>query len=77
MGKLHDPDFNCAMQNLRNRGSDLFVRQQKPEIFITDIAKELNASIVHTHQETCSEELDVVSAVKSSLQEASLETEFQ
>eukprot|EP01138_Halocafeteria_seosinensis_P010121 gb/GECG01010335.1/.p1 GENE.gb/GECG01010335.1/~~gb/GECG01010335.1/.p1 ORF type:complete len:484 (+),score=51.91 gb/GECG01010335.1/:1-1452(+) len=55
------------LQNLRNRGSELLVRQEGPEKVIPDLARLVNASTVHFHRETCSEELSTVNAVRKGL----------
>lgn len=53
--------------SLRSRGSDLILRQGKPEEVLPALARELQADAIHWHEEVTAEETQVEAAVVSKL----------
>jgi deoxyribodipyrimidine photo-lyase len=57
-------------QSLRNRGSDLVIRQGCPEKVIPALAQELKATAVYWHADVTAEELAVEQALEEQLKSA-------
>ncbi len=60
---------------LRSRGSNLVIRQGKPEIEIPALVKALNIDAVYWHEEVTSEETDVDQAVEKALADLKVSSE--
>jgi deoxyribodipyrimidine photo-lyase len=56
-------------EGLRSRGSNLVIRQGKPETEILTLARSLSIDAVYWHQEVTSEETDIDQAVESALKD--------
>jgi deoxyribodipyrimidine photo-lyase len=62
-------------QSLEKLGSNLVIRQGKPEIVIPQLVKELNIDAVYYHQEVTDEEIKVEQALKDNLSD--LDTQIE
>jgi len=62
-------------KGLRSRGSDLVIRQGKPEDEITAIVKDLNIDAVYWHEEVTSEETEVEQRVETALNQLKVTSE--